>query len=701
MRLSGKILLIAAVAIWQVSCLAARVEIDVKGIGWRDDRRIERLLNDIMTTSGDQQPVLDAAVLEDALLILRSEIVRKGFLSSVIRHTLVQDGDAIATGSWDFMTSIPGLPWADADRLVFEVEKGLRSHIKEVHFAGLASIPEEEAREFFIPSGGLLVSRSERAYSPSRLQSGMRLLRQRLGQLGYPGAEVTSRGEPVIAPDGEVAVFIDVVEGPLHVWGSTSVEDGLVAGVEGFGPMPPAGEAFSMEALQDWVSVVRKQFLLAGYPDVNIRVNQETVQNAAVNQAVVNIRLKVSPGPRVRLGKVEFTGLQKTDERFLRLQTRLEPGNWLSRPDVQAAQFRLGQLGIFGRVQTEYTDLSTALDGESRDVRFIVSERKRQTVSLLFGYGSYEQFRIGAEARTLNVFGKAHSAHVRFRQSMKSSAGALYYTVPRPVSWLTSAQLRVQGLLREEVSFDREEALLAFGVERNFLGGAVGTTVEYRYELLQSKGFVSNFIPGDTNTAAGSMNFGFSWDTRDQIVMPKRGASIHGVLELASTVIGSESEFQRFIFRSSYHRPLVDDWLRSHFGLSAGVLSRLGSEPYELPTNKRFFPGGENSNRGYKEGEASPLDSDGVPIGAEAFTLAQAELEASITDSLAVVVFIDVIWNTAYLDQSSDGETLTAAGLGLRYSTPFGPLRLEYGHNLDPRPSDPNGTLHLSIGFPF
>ena len=242
---------------------------------------------------------------------------------------------------------------------------------------------------------------------------------------------------------------------------------------------------------------------------------------------------------------------------------------------------------------------------------------------------------------------------------------------------------------------------MAAGIERNFFRGSVHTTLEYRYELLQAKGFESTVVPGDTNTSAGSLNFGFSWDTRDQIVRPRKGIAVHGVLELASEVIGSESNFQRVLIRSSYHRPLKGDWLRCHFGLEGGALSRLGSIQAELPTNKRFFPGGENSIRGYKEGEASPLDEQGIAIGAEAYVLVHAELEASILDSLAVVAFFDGLWSTPYLDQGSMADTLTSAGLGIRYSTPFGPLRLEYGHNLDPRPGDPDGTLHLTIGFPF
>ena len=88
MRSITIILLLTAFMFSLANLAHARTEIKVKGVGWREDRRIERLLEDIMSTSGDREPVLDAAMLEDALLILRSEVVRMGYLSARIDYSL-------------------------------------------------------------------------------------------------------------------------------------------------------------------------------------------------------------------------------------------------------------------------------------------------------------------------------------------------------------------------------------------------------------------------------------------------------------------------------------------------------------------------------------------------------------------------------------------------------------------------------------
>lgn len=701
MRTFSLTIAIVCMAVLPPSLSSGGVDLSVHGLGLRADKRNERLLKEVLDVGDKPDSTIDAAVVEDALILLRNELARKGYLSPEINYSLYSGNDLVYKGSGDFVTVFPGVDLGACDLLAFDVEKGVRAHVETVAFDGLHGISAQEASAYFLPPGGLFVSRAARAYSPPKLESQLRSLKLRLGQIGYQEAVVGTAATPVVESTGEVNLLVRVSEGPRHVWGTASSKSEPAIGVSHHPEAPAPGGPFSTESLQDWIAEVRKQYLLAGYPDTVILTHQERQPAPAGNEAIVNVVLEIAAGPRVRMGSVRFSGIGHSDENFLRKLVRLEEGSWLSRPEIQSAQFRLGQLGIFGRVQSQIEDQSFVDGVPSRNVVFNVTERERQSVSMLFGYGSYEQFRFGLEARTLNLLGRGHRGHIRLRQSMRSSAGSLYYTVPRPLPWLSSGQIRLQGLLREEVSFDREEALAAVGVERNFLGGSLRTTAEYRFELLQSKGFEPLVNIGDTNTVAGSLSFGFSWDTRDQVVTPRKGASLQGILELASKTLGSETNYQRMIVRSSYHHSFDNGWLRSHLGFEGGLLTRLGSDPFEFPTNKRFFPGGENSIRGYKEGEASPLDPEGTQIGAEAYALAHVELELALSDSLSIVVFTDGLWATPYVDSGSDGESLYSSGLGLRYSTPLGPLRLEYAHNLNPRPTDPDGTLHVSVGFPF
>jgi len=164
--------------------------------------------------------------------------------------------------------------------------------------------------------------------------------------------------------------------------------------------------------------------------------------------------------------------------------------------------------------------------------------------------------------------------------------------------------------------------------------------------------------------------------------------------------LGGEANYQRLELFASYHRPLDPGrWL--HLGLSQGVVFSVGSPAEDLPFNRRFFPGGENSIRGYPEGEAAPRDAHGEIVGAETYLLGSIEFEQALTASWSLVAFLDAITFARDIQNYPGNETLYSVGGGIQWRTLIGPVRLEYGYNLNPRPHDPVGTVLFSIGFPF
>ena len=96
-----------------------------------------------------------------------------------------------------------------------------------------------------------------------------------------------------------------------------------------------------------------------------------------------------------------------------------------------------------------------------------------------------------------------------------------------------------------------------------------------------------------------------------------------------------------------------------------------------------------------------PRNAVGEFIGAKSFTLLNMEFEQALTRRISAVVFWDALGMTAELENGLWADVLHTVGGGVRYQTLIGPLRVEYGHNLNPRPLDPSGTLHFSLGFPF
>ncbi|OPZ68092.1 MAG: Translocation and assembly module TamA precursor [Verrucomicrobia bacterium ADurb.Bin474] len=171
-------------------------------------------------------------------------------------------------------------------------------------------------------------------------------------------------------------------------------------------------------------------------------------------------------------------------------------------------------------------------------------------------------------------------------------------------------------------------------------------------------------------------------------------------MEWASDLFGGEAKYQRFEAGVSWHREMAPG-LVIHAALNqASVVSVDGDEEI-IPVGKLLFPGGENSIRGYGRGEASLRDVEGKYVGSRANLLLNLELEQLLTDNLSAVVFVDTLAASRLASDGLGDEMLSSIGLGVRWRTFMGPVRLEYGHNLNRRPGDPNGALHFAIGFPF
>jgi len=377
--------------------------------------------------------------------------------------------------------------------------------------------------------------------------------------------------------------------------------------------------------------------------------------------------------------------------------TPVEPGDLLNPIKAEEGRYRLAQLGSFEHVELKYDQV----DEHTRDVLYEVKEAKSLEVSLLFGYGSYELLRGGVVLEENNIWGLGHHLHLKAVQSFKASSGELAYTIPEFIAKDTDLFVNGFGLRREEVSFTREEYGGGIGSHRYFRPIGTDLSLRYNYQILNADApFLGAAAEGLTNAGVGAVIAELKHDRRDNPLYPSRGYKIFASIEVGTEHLGGEANYERFEVWSSWHLPLGDGRLLS-LGLSHGAVFTPGRTELNLPVNRRFFPGGQSSIRGYPEGEASPRNGEGKIVGAETYTLGSVEFEQSITPKWALVAFSDSLGIAHHIADWPVHESLYSVGVGLRWRTVIGPVRLEYGHNLNPRPHDPSGTLQFSLGFPF
>jgi outer membrane translocation and assembly module TamA len=285
---------------------------------------------------------------------------------------------------------------------------------------------------------------------------------------------------------------------------------------------------------------------------------------------------------------------------------------------------------------------------------------------------------------------------------MKSTSADYRYTVPSLFGTELDGNARLFGLRREELSFVRQEYGANLALSRVFPSIHSTGTASYTLQRLRSTANeLATNTRDETQADVASLDLRLVQDRRDNPLTPRRGHRLFAQVQLASKILGGEVDYQQFQLGGSYHKAIgTGRWV--HLGLEHAVVTTFGEEnDRALPVNVRFFPGGDTSIRGYNRGEAAPRSASGQFVGAKSFLQFNAELEQALTPKLSVVLFGDALGTAAQLADYPFDEKLFSVGLGLRYHALIGPVRIEYGRNVNPRPLDPRGTLLVSIGFPF
>lgn len=669
-------------------------EIEVDGLGWWKDRQRQQSLERLL--GAERGPTLDVNAIEDAVFLLLSGLTEEGYLEPVVEVEIEGLDGRVTRFTFDasLESSLPRS--IVARRLRLNVERGVRYVFKEVNFTGLQALEEEVARQFFMGEAVLIARDASRIYSPSQLRRAVNSLEGELHRLGYAEARVSAAEVRVDKETGDVQADISVVQGPR--WLVTAVRlEGAPAMNESIPSLQNfVGESWSRLWQQNVATEIRNHFYKRGFPDASVKIEPEPGE-ARAGVKPVAVVARVETGPAVTVGQIRIEGAVKTAESVLRRRIESEPGDPLDPLAMEQARFRLARLGIFDDVDLRYEPPA----GFVRDPVFTVREGRELEANLLFGYGSYEQLRGGIELRNWNLFGRAHHSRLLLLQSMKSTRGEYSYTMPELFGESLDGTARLFGLQRQETSFLRQEYGATFAVSAPVPWIGANGRLGYTFQSLRNRDNTLETSPADlTQVNAASFDLYLVRDRRDNPLRPRRGYRWFFQAETASRYFGGTVDYQRIELGGSYHHVLDRGrWL--HLGLSHGAVMTLGSDDTGLPVNKRFFPGGDNSIRGYTEGEAAPLGVEGKFVGAKSYLLLNVEFEQALTTKWSGIVFFDALGTAARLSDYPFSEQLYSAGLGIRYQTIIGPLRVEYGRNLNPRAEDPSGSLLFSVGFPF
>ncbi len=664
----------------------------IRGLGWIENRKLNRMILQTFPEEKKDQP-FDANFIEDAFVVLHNQLLLAGYQEAVIRADLrLTSGEPLPV-EWDGKSELNVPRPLAVQEARFKAEAGPLFHFDSFNIEGLTALPHQQANSYFYKTDMLLRLKGNRRYSRQQLNNSVENLRQELVNLGYRDAKVTVAELETEAGTGKVRVTIHVEQGRLY-----HVADVNVVVMDSTGNAVVSSrkldvdEPWSPHWQQDFALTLRTEQYRQGRPDARSRIQAARSEERA-GVIYESMEALVEPGEEVRLGDVRFEGQRRARLPWLQKKGALE-GPLLDRLQVDAARERLSRQGVFDYVGIRYEPDT----GPERDVVFELEEGKRIDFSLLAGYGSYDQFFGGAELDQYNLWGVGHTARLRGMLSVKTANVVYTYSVPEFLTPDLGLFGNIDGLLREELTFERQEIKTAIGLRKVFATPGLQAGLRYSYQFLKTEDSPDPNV-NDDFTRVSAVILDGQLERRDNPLAPRKGYRLYGTVEVANPALASEAHYELLQVGASGHLPLVNG-LILHAAVQHGVIFSPDSAN-DLPFNKRFLPGGENSVRGYERGGASPYNTQGDQIGAETFLLGNFELEQYLTERWSIVAFVDGVGVAAALANYPSEEILWSVGGGVRWNTIIGPVRAEYGYNLNPRTFDPEGTLHVSIGFPF
>jgi outer membrane protein assembly factor BamA len=329
-----------------------------------------------------------------------------------------------------------------------------------------------------------------------------------------------------------------------------------------------------------------------------------------------------------------------------------------------------------------------------RSLRVHVEEAPRITVAYGIGSAENDPLRGSVEVTRRNLFGMDRSLSTFARVSFK---GSRFLTTYREPFLFGRRQELFVTAFREEEDRPFFDYVRLSGFAQASRPLAPGWNMIGRYTYQQTDSFnIEN--PGQvgreftTSTFSGPTATAIN-DTRDDPLDPRRGHFLTADVQLSHRVLGGDTFLKGFAQGAVYRR--LD--ARTVIALSGrlGLARTFGlEESLFLPRPDRFYAGGDYSLRGY--------ESDAVePLGGNALVLGGAELRFSLGRSFSPALFADV-GNVYRLVSDFDlGDLRYSAGVGLRYRTAFGPIRVDWAFKLNPRPMESGSHVHLTIGHAF
>jgi outer membrane protein insertion porin family len=661
-----------------------------------------------------------------------------------IRDKYAEDGYFLAEAHYEVQ------PRKNNEVIVrFTVREHEKVTVRRVTFIGNYSVPDEELRDLMITGQmGFFSFGSGGPFRQDAFERDVLVLSSHYYDKGFMSVRVAAP-RVMLTPDRSgIDIVLAIEEGPRYRIRRLSVtevdEDGRevepLGGRRRLREMIRArpGEYLNRAELVKDIGTIQTLYRDHGFANVDAPPQIQPYGELELADVIV----RVKRGEPVRFGRIEIRGNTKTRDKVIRREMEIAEGELFSETNLEESRRRIASLGYFERV-----DVSTEQTKDSRiiNVNVEVTEKPTGTFQIGAGFSSIESFIATAQVQQANLFGRGQSLALLAQLSGLRQLIDIRFIEPYFFDSKFSFQVNLFDQLRvyNQFALDSTGGSVTFGypivepeleaslqytlksdevdtrTTSTFFGTASAVSVFQRLPI------ANLFSDGITSSLRPALTF----DSRNNRLFPTEGVYLQGSTELALSQLGSENEFVRHRLVARFYYPITEDIV-----LKFNAEGSLVTSPDEggVPLFARTFLGGIFDLRGYRLrtvgprlplkttlDENAPPIANGANIGGNLSYFQNLEIEVPIIQQVGLrgVVFTDLgnAWNLEEVycqaapgakyevtDPCFDPEDIfnvrTSWGFGLRWFSPLGPLRFEWGFPFKTLPFEESSVFEFTIG---
>ena len=596
--------------------------------------------------------------------------------------------------------------------VTFAVSEGKKVLIDSIRFEGNTVFSDRELRKVMETRERWFLSwmTGRGTYREDVLQNDLGFIADKYFNNGYVQVKVKQPQITLVDDNRYMDILIEIEEGKQYQVGKVAVQGDLLKPAEEILALTrlKPGDVFSREKLRHDVTAINDLYADQGYAYVNVA----PLSNLNPEEQTIDLKYDIEKGLQVHINRIRIAGNTKTRDKVIRREMKLVEGDLYSASGLKKSRRRINNLGFFEDVKVT---TGKGTDEGEMNVDVDVKEKPTGTFSLGFGYSSVDKFIAQGSITQANFLGRG----LKLNLSGALGGTSTTYQVGLLEPYFLDKNLSLGGDLyrtdREWNDFSKKttggDVKLGFPVAEDTRAFFI-----YRYENKDiydvAQGASDLIKDQEGRSTLSSLHASLTQDTTDYRLDPSTGGVSEVAVEFAG--LGGTERFARYTADHRHFWPFKWGTVFSLHG-QVGYVQQIGGK--EIPIDERFYLGGIRTMRGFKSREVGPrvLQTTDVidPVTGEVTaTTSDFEFTGGTKEAyfnfeytfplvkdlgLKGVLFFDTgnAWNE---DEDYFSNMRYSVGGGIRWFSPMGPLRLEWGYNLDPREFEEPSQVEFSIG---